>query len=239
MMLLYPVQYLIFIFPVILTILLFSVKTRKLTISAALTAVAIGLIVLKAAQLTGVFMLLTFFLLSVLATSHKKAIKLKLHPEDLATKGRNTGQVLANGGVAALTAILAIIDTQHSYIYLIMMAASLSSALADTLSSELGMVYGRKFFNILTFKKEANGLDGVISIEGLLIGIFGASIIAFIHSGFSRESLIIIGAGVAGNLMDSILGATLERRHLIGNNTVNFINTLFAALIAMLLSLLR
>jgi uncharacterized membrane protein len=35
-----------------------------------------------------------------------------------------------------------------------------------------------------------------------------------------------------GNLADSVLGATLERQHKMGNDTVNFLNTLFAALVA-------
>jgi uncharacterized membrane protein len=43
---------------------------------------------------------------------------------------------------------------------------------------------------------------------------------------------VIVFAGVMGNLADSVLGAALERRHYIGNDTVNFLNTLFAALVA-------
>jgi uncharacterized membrane protein len=43
-------------------------------------------------------------------------------------------------------------------------------------------------------------------------------------------------AGIFGNLCDSILGASLERKQFIGNNTVNFLNTLFAAIFALLMS---
>lgn len=227
--------YLLILLLFLLLVMVISVKKRKLTLDASFTAAMIGLIVLHSAHLKGVAMLMTFFVLSLFATAHKRTIKKKLHPDNRADKGRNSGQVLANGGIAGLTGLLSSIDPQHRELYLIMMAASIASALADTLSSELGMVYGRRYFNILSLKKDANGLDGVVSIEGLLIGAAGSGIIAFIFSGFNQVSLIVFAAGIVGNLSDSILGAALERKRWIGNNAVNFLNTLIAALFALLI----
>jgi len=102
----------------------------------------------------------------------------------------------------------------------------------------------RRFYNILTGKQDQKGLDGVISIEGLLFGLAGSTIIALLytagnhfldaadnHAGYSRFFIILL-AGTIGNLADSLLGATLERRHLISNDIVNFGNTLVAALAA-------
>ena len=218
-----------------------SVRAKKLTVAAGFTAALVGLLVFAGAGYTGILLLGSFFLLGTLATAHRKELKAKLHPEGHHPEARNAGQVLANGGTAALMALLALIDPSRAETYAIMLAASLAAATSDTLSSELGMVYGRNSYNILTFKKEPRGLDGVVSLEGTLLGAAGALLIALIYSamaGFGSATFFIAIAGLAGNLADSVLGAALERKHFIGNNAVNFLNTLFGALVALLLKLL-
>ena len=218
---------------------LLSVLSRKLTISASLAGGVIACLIFIGAGYIGVVMLATFFILGSAATVWKLGLKQRSGFAEKNKGRRTTAQVLANGGVAAITGFVIWRYPAQKNLFLVMMAASLASAIADTLSSELGTVYGRKFYNIITLKKDTRGLDGVISIEGIIIGIIGSALIAVIYAlgfGWNKNFLWIIIAGTVGNISDSVLGATLERRNLLHNDTVNFLNTLIAAITALLLS---
>lgn len=230
--------------PVIIILLLgmfYSLKAGKLTWPAAISGALIGFVVFAGAGYAGLAMMTTFFILGTVATSWKSHYKQQLGLAE-ENKGRRTaGQVIANAGVAGILALPMLLDDKHTGIYVLMLAASFASAAADTLSSELGNVYGRRFYNIATFKKDERGLNGVVSLEGILIGIAGSLIIAiiyFIAFGWSKNVLFIIIAGTCGNLLDSVLGATFERKEVLNNNAVNFLNTAFAAVVAWLLAVL-
>ncbi|XHR97902.1 TIGR00297 family protein [Mucilaginibacter sp. UC70_90] len=213
----------------------YSISAGKLTVIAALTGAAVAILVFAGAGFTGLAMMTTFFILGSAATSVQGKVKQDLNAAEKG--GRTAGQVLANAGTAALCGILILIFPAYAYILQLMMAASFASATADTLSSELGMVYGRRFFNIMTLKPDVRGLDGVISMEGTLIGIIGSIMISAVYAisrGWTTDLIRIAIAGTLGNLADSVLGAVLERKNLINNNTVNFLNTLIAALFMLL-----
>ncbi|MDB5253341.1 MAG: hypothetical protein JWP27_2510 [Flaviaesturariibacter sp.] len=208
-----------------------SVRTARLTPAAAVTGALIGLATWLGAGATGFAMLTAFFVLGTAATKWKGDRKYGAERGER----RTTGQVLANGGAAGVLGLCAFWLPAHREPLVLCMAASLASATADTLSSELGTLYGRRFYNILTWRRDRCGLDGVVSLEGILIGIAGSAILALIHaagSGLGWPFAVIVAAGTAGNLADSVLGAALERKHLLSNNAVNALNTAIAAALA-------
>ncbi|QEC67479.1 DUF92 domain-containing protein [Panacibacter ginsenosidivorans] len=227
---------------VIITGVLLSIIFKKLTIHAALTGAIIAWFVFIGTGYTGVIMMTSFFILGTAATLWKIKAKQQLGLAEINKGKRTAPQVIANAGIAALLSIIIWLYPLQKELVSLMIAAVFSSATADTLSSELGNIYGSKFYNIITFKEDQRGLNGVVSIEGTLIGLAGSSIIAIIYAiGFdwtNKYILLIIVAGTTGNLADSLLGATAERKFLLGNNTVNFLNTFTAAITALLLYLL-
>lgn len=229
--------------PVVLLLLVgscLSVYTKKLTVSAALAGSVCGLLIYAGSGYPGLFMIGAFFLSGTLATALGRSTKDKLDRPGDSTQ-RKYGQVLANSGTAAIMGLLMLIFPLWSPVLLVMLVSSLASATGDTLSSELGMLYGRRFYNCITWKSDERGLDGVVSLEGTLIGVGGAALIAAIFAigyGFDVRFFLIIISGTAGNLSDSVFGATLERRNLLNNDWVNFFSTLFAAGVAILFGLI-
>ena len=223
---------------ILLSGMIWSTRGRKLTLAGAVCGGLIGLLVYAGAGFTGLAMMTVFFLMGTLATSWKRGWKQSKGIAEENKTGRTAGQVIANAGVAALLAICALIFPDNAEVFRLMMAAGFASAAADTVSSELGNVYGSRYYNILGFKRDARGLDGVVSLEGSLWGIAASTVIAIVYAtgfGWNKNMAVIIVAGTVGNLVDSLLGATLERKHYLGNDGVNFLNTLAAAVAALAL----
>ena len=209
-----------------------AVIAKKLTITASITGGVLAALIFFGVGWLGIAFMTCFFLLGTLTTSWKKNYKLASGIVKKDDARRNTGQVLANGGVAGVLGALAIVFPQHQLLFLFLIATSFSAATSDTISSELGTVYGRNFYDILSLKRGVRGENGIISIEGTFFGILGSTFIAAIYSaeyGLDQRSIWIVVAGTIGNLADSVLGATLERRNVLGNDAVNLLNTAIAA----------
>ncbi len=223
---------------ILLSAMSLSARLKKLTLTASLTGGLLGICIYIGAGFTGIAMLATFFVPGTLATSWRMKDKQRLLLSENYNGTRKASQVIANAGISAMAGLLIYFLPQYNVLLQLIMAAALASATADTLSSELGNVYGKRFYNILTFQKDKRGLDGVISLEGTLAGLAGSVLIGLVYAiGFGWKTslfVIIVIAGTVGNLSDSLLGAAFERKKLLNNDAVNFINTLIAALAAFL-----
>ena len=213
----------------------YSLRKRKLTTAAAATGGALGLLIYLGSGFAGLALLALFFGLGTAASGWRVADKRRLGLAEENRGRRTAGQVVANAGVAGLLSLLAWRYPPAAPLAHLMLAGSFAAATADTLASELGNVYGRHYYNILTLRPDARGLNGVVSLEGTVLGLAGTAVLAAAYClgfGWGPAFGWLLVAGTAGNLTDSVLGATLERRGLLSNNAVNFINTLTGALVA-------
>lgn len=174
--------------------------------------------------------LITVFVLAWITTRLGYQRKQKLgiaEPRD----GRKASQVLANLGVATVCAGFYLYSLNPAL--LLAMAAALSEAAADTVSSEMGQGFGRTARLVTTWRSVAPGTNGAVSLVGTFSGIIAAGIVSSVcvFTGLlpQRWLGISIGAAVLGMFMDSFLGAWLERRQLVNNDSVNLLGTLIAA----------
>ena len=164
----------------------------------------------------------TFFLLSsVLSTLGKRR---KQQAEEIAekTSRRDLGQVLANGGVAAML-LIAHVLMPHPELYW-GFVGSFAAAAADTWGTEIGTFFRWPTRQIVTFRKVEPGESGGISVPGTLGAVLGATAVLMsamlfatnfpIHADAWQIALLVIGAGFLASLFDSILGATLQGRYL-------------------------
>jgi len=212
-----------------------SVYHRKLTVWGSVCGGLLAYILYLGSEYAGVIMMATFFVLGTGASAWRHQLKVGMGLAEADKGQRVASQVLANAGIPAVAALIALCFPAQRELCTVLIAAAFASTTSDTLSSELGNVYGRRFYHVLTWQKDIRGENGVISLEGSLAGLAGSAAIAFIFAcfaGWTQLVAVVLVAGMAGNLFDSVLGATLERKHLIGNDAVNFLNTFFAALIA-------
>ena len=114
--------------------------------------------------------------------------------------------------------------------------AAFAEAAGDTVSSEIGQWLSTRAYLITTFQPVAAGENGGVSLAGTAAGLVASGLVVSLGYALGLASpggaAIALAAGVAGNLLDSVLGATLERRGLITNGLVNFAGTTFAAALA-------
>jgi uncharacterized protein (TIGR00297 family) len=217
----------------------FAVIARTLgavTDGGALMGVLVAFVLMLAAGVAGFAPLLTVFVITVLATRLGYARKQQLGVAERGP-GRSASQVLANLGATTLCALPVIWFPRLTGILLTGAMAALAEAAADTASSEIGQATVRAAYMITDFREAPIGTNGAISVVGTLAGGVAACLVAWVSAFFAVVSWnwtpLIALAGIAGMFFDSILGATWENSGKMGNDSVNFVSTVFAADLAL------
>ncbi|HZR56932.1 MAG TPA: DUF92 domain-containing protein [Terriglobales bacterium] len=224
--------------PAIITLVFSSVAwlLRGVTTSGAIAGAFICFLVYTNAGFGAFAALVTVFFLAWLATRFGYSQKQRLGIAEK-REGRTALQVLANLGFAAICAGIYFISHLNRF-WLLGLAAALSEAAADTVSSEIGQAIGAQPRLITTWRPVSRGSDGGVSLQGTLAGIAAAAIVSLVCVFGGLISWcwfgISVAAATSGMLADSLLGATFERRRILNNDGVNFLSTAVAVVIGCL-----
>ena len=216
--------------PPFLAALLFAVlfagaayAARLLTASGAVSTLIVGVIVFGLGGGGFAVPLLTFFLTSSLLSKIGKAQKAAANRGDAKGATRDAAQVWANGGIAALMALLFGLFAaswplaQTRYVMMLFLAA-LSTVNADTWATEIGKLSHSPPRLLTNWKPVTPGTSGAISGMGTLGALLGALIIPlsalFLWTNLTFiEIFAVTWAGFLGSLVDSVLGATLQAQY--------------------------
>jgi len=185
-------------------------------------------------------LLLAFFVLGSMATRLGYAKKAARGIAERRGGGRSWREALANTLAGAFFSIL-VITTHHEAAFLVALMATFAEAAGDTVSSEIGQWLSTRAYLVTTFEPVRAGENGGISLGGTAAGLAASALVAGLGYALGLSTrggaALALAAGLAGNLLDSVLGATLERRGLVSNGIVNFAGTSFAGALALGLSL--
>ncbi|MCS7121425.1 MAG: TIGR00297 family protein [Archaeoglobaceae archaeon] len=193
--------------------------------SGLLAATLCGLIVILFSDFLHFIVLLLFFSLGSAVTKYKYQLKMQLGIAEEAGGARGYANVLGN----SLPALFFAMNTYYGEIFSAAFVSSVACALADTMASEIGKT-AKKVYLITNFKRVKPGTSGGISFIGelaALLGCFLTFLVSFALNIVDFDLLIVFAAFV-GVHVDSLLGATLEKKNLLTNSVVNLLATLSA-----------
>jgi len=208
---------------------------RAVTVSGALAGTLVTFVLCLAAGPPALLAVMTVFAMTFLTTRLGYVQKQRIGVAER-HDGRRASQIFANLGAAALCAAPILVWPEARRGLLLAMCAALAEAAADTVSSEIGEGFAGAPWLITSMRRVPAGTDGGISVLGSISGIAAACVLCGVCNWMGLISAhwfrLIVGSATAGMFLDSLLGATLERKGLIDNDAVNFAGTSFAAILA-------
>jgi uncharacterized protein (TIGR00297 family) len=210
-------------------------RARTVSWPGAVTGAIIGVMVFAGLGWQGWVLLLITFVAASVASRLGLKRKLLLGIAEERGGRRGPGNAIANTGVAAIAALLALVVSPDEGVRLAFVAALVSGG-SDTIASEMGKAWGRRTWSITSLAHVPPGTSGAMSLEGTAAGVAGALALGLAAVALGLAPLawlaaIVIGA-TAGSLLESWLGATLEAPGILNNDMLNFINTAAGAIVA-------
>jgi uncharacterized protein (TIGR00297 family) len=173
-------------------------------------------------------LLIAFFVSSSALSFYRAGDKEGLAEKFAKGHRRDLGQALANGGVAAVVAVLSRVLPPlcpplpgREVSWFAACAGAMAAVNADTWATELGVLSPRPPRLITTGKRVEVGASGGVTWLGraassggaALVGLLGGLGALILGQGWAAAGVLLLAAtagGLAGSLFDSLLGATLQ-----------------------------
>ena len=153
---------------------------------------------------------------------------------------RGPENVWGSAATGACLALLIGAGVEPRSLLLVGFSASFAAKLADTFGSEIGKRWGRRPVLITTLSSVPPGTEGAISLAGTLASAAGSVLMTLVMWQLQllpsiSVSLVVMLIGLLATLAESLLGALAQDRfRWLSNELVNALQTLLAALMAML-----
>jgi uncharacterized protein (TIGR00297 family) len=200
----------------------FAYKKDSLSFSGFIGTLLLGTLLYMYGSMYFWSIIVGFFVSSSVLTKFRSSTKEAFEDISEKTGGRDYMQVIANGGLGLIYALLYYFTKDTAFV--LSYAVAFSAANADTWSSELGVLSKSRPVSILTFKKTSTGESGAVSQLGTFAAFCGSFfisaifIIEYIFSfGWTGKVLIyfiiVLLCGFSGSIIDSILGATIQAKY--------------------------
>jgi uncharacterized protein (TIGR00297 family) len=207
-------------------------RLRAVTGAGAAAGGAVACLLYLAAGGAGFATLVAVFALAVGSTRLGHARKLALGTAE-SGRGRSGRQIAANLGVAGGCSVMALATGDPRWLGAAV--AALAEAAGDTVSSELGQATRARVYLITSGRPVPAGTDGGVSLPGTLAGAGAVLLVNLVAAALAvvpwEWMAALSAAAFLGVMADSLLGALLERRGRLGNDAVNLLGTLAAALL--------
>ncbi len=193
---------------------LLSLSKKTVDFAGLVTGVVVGSSYVFVGGLMAFIPLLTFFLLASAFTKYKYSVKMKRGAAEGKGGARSWNNVVSNGLPPFMFLILWRIFSSQA-LFLAFLSA-IAANLSDTLSNEVGTLSHTDPILLFSWRRVPAGTSGAVSTRGTLVGLITPIIIsieAVPFLGLNWQLLTPIFAGFMGNLIDSVLGATLEAKY--------------------------
>jgi uncharacterized protein (TIGR00297 family) len=128
---------------------------------------------------------------------------------------RDAGQVLANGALAAVLSV--IYGVAGAAVWFAGLSGALAAVTADTWATELGVLAHAQPRLITSGEPVEAGTSGGVSLLGTAAATGGALLMGIAGGGLSRNWRVVPASligGLAGAVVDSLLGATVQASYL-------------------------